>query len=230
MAVCFRRTRRATISAAIVSGRITFEFEGSKGEEAGRRRGERWDQDHSVDRLMRCNTVAITDPSLLPPLLSPFFFSLSLSFRPLIPHPFASLSISFLIPALLELFFFPLFLLESSNSLEDRRRIVKNVKFTRYSMIQLKMEGKNSEEKILRRVNLGFRGGNQSAVATRCGAPASMTSTFLPLLVALLSAIFSQRAHTGAQRVSATRAHAFRIHLLRCHRHVAFTLAALPAS
>lgn len=159
-----------------------------------------------------------------------FLLSLSLSFRPLIPHPFASLSISFLIPALLELFFFPLFLLESSNSLEDRRRIVKNVKFTRYSMIQLKMEGKNSEEKILRRVNLGFRGGNQSAVATRCGAPASMTSTFLPLLVALLSAIFSQRAHTGAQRVSATRAHAFRIHLLRCHRHVAFTLAALPAS
>lgn len=125
-----------------------------------------------------------------------FLLSLSLSFRPLIPHPFASLSISFLIPALLELFFFPLFLLESSNSLEDRRRIVKNVKFTRYSMIQLKMEGKNSEEKILRRVNLGFRGGNQSAVATRCGAPASMTSTFLPLLVALLSAIFSQRAHT----------------------------------
>lgn len=82
MAVCFRRTRRATISAAIVSGRITFEFEGSKGEEAGRRRGERWDQDHSVDRLMRCNTVAITDPSLLPPLLSPFFFSLSLSLLP----------------------------------------------------------------------------------------------------------------------------------------------------
>lgn len=60
-----RRTRRAMILAAIVNGRITFEFEGSEGEEAGRRRGERWDQDHSVDRLMGCNTVAITGPFLL---------------------------------------------------------------------------------------------------------------------------------------------------------------------
>lgn len=79
------KARRAMISAAIVSGRITFEFEGSEGEEAGRRRGERWDQDHSVDRLMGCNTVAITGPSLL---LSPFFplhFFPSIYLSPFLP-------------------------------------------------------------------------------------------------------------------------------------------------
>lgn len=90
------------ISAAIVSGRITFEFEGSEGEEAGRRRGERWDQDHSVDRLMGCNTVAITGPSLL---LSPFF---PLHFFPSIYlSPFLPLFPRFLVPAvssLLQLF------------------------------------------------------------------------------------------------------------------------------
>lgn len=105
---------------------------------------------------MRCNTVAITDPSLLPPLLSPFFFSLSpsvhlslifsLLFRPVfLYHLYSNSSFSPFSPRIEEL------------SLEDRRRIVRNVKFIRYSMIQLKMEGKNSEEKILGRVNLGFR-------------------------------------------------------------------------
>lgn len=45
---------------------------------------------------------------------------------------------------------------------------------------------------------------NQFSVATESGASASMTSSSLPLRVALLSAIFSQRAHTGRTCVSDT--------------------------
>lgn len=151
------------ISAAIVSGRITFEFEGSEGEEAGRRRGERWDQDHSVDRLMGCNTVAITGPSLL---LSPFF--------PL--HFFPSIYLSSFLPL------FPRFLVPAVSSAST------------FSSVFFFFSPSKELSPIA----------NQFSVATESGASASMTSSSLPLRVALLSAIFSQRAHTGRTCVSDT--------------------------
>lgn len=153
------------ISAAIVSGRITFEFEGSEGEEAGRRRGERWDQDHSVDRLMGCNTVAITGPSLL---LSPFF--------PL--HFFPSIYLSPFLPL------FPRFLVPAVSSLLQLFRPFSFFSLHRRNYLQSQT--------------------SKFSVATESGASASMTSSSLPLRVALLSAIFSQRAHTGRTCVSDT--------------------------